>query len=133
MQVDTPSSTATPPQPGSIELPDGPKEHPERPPVLNESSVRSYVETYEYRYVYNTLWSGESTDVDLVCRVDAVTERSWGYDAVVTCTGSSTSRPPQDGTLTVQTHADWFTQSFRYDVSEDATARVDVDDRDPVS
>lgn len=34
---------------------------------------------------------------------------------------------------TAAPHADWFTQSFRYRVSENATHRDKVEARDPVS
>jgi hypothetical protein len=99
-----PSDTPTaPPAPsGTIDVSDGPKEPPERPPTLNESSVREYVRSYEYRIAYNSLWVNENTTVTLDCRVDDVTERPWGAQAVVTCTGSS---------KTNGLNADWFTQT----------------------
>lgn len=130
-QTGTP--TATPLPPGSVDLPDGPKEPPERPATLNESSVRGYVSTYEYRYAYNSLWINEHTDVTLDCRVDSVTDRSWGYEAVVTCTGYSNTDVPENSTASPGPHADWFTQSYRYRVSRDATRRHQVENRDPVS
>lgn len=125
--------TATPLPPGTLEYPDGPKEAPERPEPLTESSVRDYVRTAEYRYAYNSLWYSEYTDVTLDCRVDSVTETAWGYESVVTCTGYSTTDPPANATGTAAPHADWFTQSFRYRVSENATHRDQVEAREPVS
>lgn len=125
--------TATPLPPGSVDFPDGPKEPPERPATLNASSVREYVGAYEYRVAYNSLWINEHTDVTLDCRVDSATERPWGYEAVVTCTGYSNTDVPENSTASPGPHADWFTQSFRYRVSEDATHRDQVDPRDPVS
>lgn len=120
-----PTETPTPSPPsGSIDFPEGPKERPERPPTLNESSVRGYVGNYEYRIAYNSLWLNESSTVTLACRVDSVTERPWGYAAVVTCTGSSET----DGL-----NGDWFTQSYRYRVSETALDRTQIEPRDPVS
>lgn len=130
---DAGSPTATPLPPGTVESPDGPKEAPERPEILNESSVREYVHTAEYRYAYNSLWFSEYTDVTLSCRVDAVEETAWGYESVVTCSGYSNTDPPENATATAAPHADWFTQSFRYRVSENATHRDQVEAREPVS
>jgi len=129
----SPSGTATPLPPGSVDFPDGPKAPPERPSSLTESTVRNYVRAHEYRYAYNSLWVNEHSDVELDCRVDSVADRQWGYEAVVTCTGYSNTDPPEDSTATPGPHADWFTQSFRYRVSENATHRLRVDNRDPVS
>ena len=106
----TPTATTTSSPSGDVDFPDGPKERP----------------------AYNSLWMNEYTDVTLDCRVDDVTRRDWGYEAVVTCTGYSNTRPPENSTNTVGPHADWFTQSFRYRVSEEATERVRVENRDPV-
>ena len=131
--VGTLPGTPTPPEPsgtptaspsGSFDFPEGPKEPPERPPVLNASSVHEYVSSYEYRFAYNSLWENENTTVTLACRVDDVTEQSWGYEAVVTCTGSSKT----DGL-----NADWFTQSYRYHVTKTALNRTQIEPRDPVS
>lgn len=120
----TPTDTVTPPPSGTVELPSGPKGPPERPPVLTRSTVREYVRTYEYRYAYNALWMSEHTDVELDCQVDEVSKTSWGFAVVVTCTGHSNTNPPDTATATPGVHADWFTQTFRYLVSEDATRRV---------
>ena len=100
---------------------------------IHSSSVRDDVHSHEYRYAYNSLWFNEHSAVTLDCRVDGVTERSWGYEAVVTCTGYSNTDLPPDSTAEPAPHADWFTQSFRYLVSEDATHRRSVEPRDPVS
>lgn len=124
--------TPTPLPPGSIEFPDGPKEPPERPADLTAESVRQYVVTFEYRYVYNQLWLNQYTEVTLECRVDDLTERSWGYEVVVTCTGHSNTRPPENATATPGPHYDYFTQSYRYRVSETATRRSEAENRDPV-
>jgi hypothetical protein len=114
-------------------VPDGPVEVPARPPVLNDSSVRAYVLDVEYAVAYNSLWINEYTTVTLDCRVDDVSERRWGYQAVVTCTGYSNTDVPATATATPGPHADWFTQSFRYRVGEDATHREGIDPREPVS
>lgn len=119
---DTP--TVAPPSSGGVDLSEGPKEPPERPPTLNATSVREYTRTYEYRVAYNSLWVNENSTVTLACRVDDVTERSWGYETVVTCTGSSETNG---------LNADWFTQSYRYRVGETALDRTQVESRDPVS
>lgn len=126
--TDTPTD-ASPPS-GDVDFPDGPKERPDRPSTLNASAVREYVRTYEYRYAYNSLWINEFTEVTLDCRVDDVRRRDGGYEAVVTCTGYSNTRVPENATLTPGPHVDWFTQSFRYYVSEDATLRLDTENRD---
>jgi len=76
---------------------------------------------------------GKYSEVTLACRVDSVSQKEWGYEALVTCTGSSTTDPPENTTATEGPHADWFTQSFRYRVSETATHRLQADNRDPVS
>lgn len=131
--ADSGSPSATPLPPGTVEYPDGPKEPPERPATLSESAVREYVQTVEYRYAYNSLWVNEYTDVTLDCRVDAVNETAWGYESVVTCTGHSNTDVPATATATPGPHADWFTQSFRYRVSENATHRDQVEAREPVS
>ena len=129
----TGTPTATPLPPGSVDFPDGPKEPPERPAALTRSSVREYANTFEYRVAYNSLRINEYTEVSLACRVDDVSERPWGYEAVVTCTGHSDTDVPANATATPGPHADWFTQSFRYRVGENATHRHQVDPREPVS
>lgn len=128
-----PTGTPTPLPPGTVDLPAGPQDAPERPPTLNESSASEYASAYEYSVAYNSLWVNEHTDVTLECRVDDVDERSWGYAVVVTCTGYSNTDVPEDSTATPGPHADWFTQSYRYRVSGDATHREQVETRDPVS
>ena len=128
------SATTTPtgPPTDTVDFPDGPKSPPARPSALDESSVRECVRTHEYRYAYNSLWFNEYTEVTLDCRVDGVTRRTWGYEAVVTCTGCSNTVVPENATATPGPHADWFTQSFRYRVSDGATERSRVENRDPV-
>jgi hypothetical protein len=130
----TPSTapTATPPGSPGIDFPDGPKSAPDRPAALTESSVSEYVRTYEYNYVYNNLWQGQYSVVSLLCQVDDTSGGVWGYDVVVTCTGSSTTSPPAGSTATPGMHRDWFTQSFRYSVSNGETTRVAVEDREQV-
>jgi hypothetical protein len=127
------TATTTPPPTGTVEFRDGPKERPDRPATLNESSAREFVSEYQYRSVYNGLWQGKYTEMSLDCRIDNVTDRSWGYAVVVTCTGSSTTDPPADSTATEGPISDYFTQSYRYSVSADAMARESVENRDPVS
>jgi hypothetical protein len=129
----SPTAGSTGPPTGSVDFADGPKDPPARPATLNASSVREYVRTHEYRHAYNSLWITEYTEVSLDCRVDDVTRRAWGYEAVVTCTGYSNTDVPENATATPGPHADWFTQSFRYRVSGTATERTRVENRDPVS
>ncbi|WP_424016627.1 hypothetical protein ACOZ4N_12070 [Halorientalis pallida] len=124
------SETGTPLPAGEVDFPEGTKERPEPPSPATEAAVREYVETHESRYVYNSLWMGEDTDVVVNCRVDSLEQRQWGYEAIVTCTGYSDS--PANATAT-SAHADWFTQSYRYRVSANATHRQDAENRDPVS
>lgn len=126
------SPTATPPSGEIVTLPDGPKDEPDRPEELTHSSVRDYVKDFEYRYAYNSLWINKHTNVVLDCRIDNLTERAWGYEAVVTCTGYSNTEVPENSTATPGPHADWFTQSYRYLVTTDATYRKDAENRDPV-
>lgn len=127
------SPTSTPPSGEPAVLPDGPKEQPDRPEDLTRSSVRAYVHDFEYRYAYNSLWINKYTEVVLECRVDDLTERAWGYEAVVTCTGYSNTKVPDNATATPGPHADWFTQSYQYLVTAEATYRKDAETRDPVN
>jgi hypothetical protein len=123
-------TTADTPLPGDpVTFPDGPKERPERPATLNESSVREYARTFEYRIAYNSLWYGEGSDVELECSVESVSARTDGYEAVVDCYGYSNTRGTvANSTATGTTlHADWGSQSFRYRVSANATTRVRAD------
>lgn len=122
--------TPTPLPSGSVDFPDGPKEQPDRPVILNQSSVREYVNSYEYRLAYNRLWINQYTEVTLDCQVESVTEQPWGFEAVVTCTGHSNTDVPEDATVTRGPHYDWFTQSFLYRVSEGATHRTQVENRE---
>lgn len=123
----TTTPTAQPPTPlpaGQVELPPGPYDRPERPPTLNRTAARAYARTYEYRFAYNSLWRSEHTDVNLACRVERLTERGWGYEVLVTCSGHSDTDPPE--TDSPEIHADWFDQTFRYHISENATHRAYV-------
>ncbi|WP_435062693.1 hypothetical protein [Halobaculum sp. EA56] len=123
----SPATTASStPLPGkSIAWPDGPKERPERPPELNESSVGSFARTYEYRYVYNSLWYDETSEVSLECEVDRVERRGDAWRAVVTCTGySNTGGEAENGTATsTVVHADWFTQTYVYWIDGESVHR----------
>jgi hypothetical protein len=126
----TPSATPVTDLTGeSVELPDGPKKRPERPATLNESSVRAYVHTFEYRYAYNSLWVNERSEVTLECEVEAVNETAYGYEALVTCSGYSGPDESYTGnetdTPTPVPHADWFNQTYRY-VDGDTTLRERV-------
>ncbi|MFC7229381.1 hypothetical protein N0B31_18420 [Salinirubellus salinus] len=129
----SPTQTATPVTDLTgepVTFPDGPKERPERPPTLNESSVREYVRAFEYRYAYNALWVNERSQVTLECEVDAVNETAYGYEALVTCSGYSGPDESYTGngtdTPTPVPHADWFTQTYRYRVDSDTTLRERV-------
>ena len=114
------ATAASTPLPGdSIDWPDGPKERPERPPTLNESAVGSFARSYEYRYVYNSLWYDETSEVSAECELDAVERRGDAWRAVVTCTAYSNTggESAGDGTATATStvlHADWFTQTYVY-------------------
>jgi hypothetical protein len=117
------------PLPGSpVDFPEGPKDRPDRPATLNESSVREHVRTFEYRLAYNSLWYGEGTDVTLDCTVESVSETPYGYTAVVSCTGYSETQGTAASTATQTVlHADWETQTYRYRMSGNATARADAE------
>jgi len=106
--------TTTPLPPGDIDFPDGPKARPQRPSSLTESTAREYVKDHEYRYVYNSLWMGQYTEVTLDCRIDGSSRQEWGFEVIVTCTGYSNMEPPENETGTAGVHADWFTQTYRY-------------------
>ncbi|WP_136715735.1 hypothetical protein [Halorientalis salina] len=115
----------TPGADAAVEWPDGPKAQPERPDDLTTESVRSYLRTHEYRYVYNSLWYGEYTNVSLDCSVESVESAGDGYRGVVSCTGYSNTRGEPSGTETVtEIHADWFTQTFVYYVDDDTVRRT---------
>lgn len=129
----SPTETPTPLPSGTIDFPEGPKDPPERPTVLNDTTVATYVESYEYRYVYNQLWVNTYTVVSLQCRVDYVEKRPWGYESVVTCTGYSETSPPSNVNATPAPHFDYFTQSFQYRVSDVTTHRMETANRGPVS
>lgn len=119
-----PAEPATPLPAGQVRLPPGPYDRPERPATLDRAAVREYVRSYEYRFAYNSLWRSEHTDVNLDCNIQQVTEAAWGYEVLVMCSGHSDTDPP--GTVSPSIHADWFEQTFRYRVSENATHRAYV-------
>lgn len=123
-----PSSSATPFPSGTTELPDGPKDRPERPATLNESSVRDYVHTYEYRFAYNSLWYSEHSDVNVECEVTDIAPRASGYVVDVRCYGYSNTADDAPGNETAtELHADWGTQSVTYHVDGATTRRLDRD------
>ena len=103
---------------GSVEFPDGPKSRPERPGDLTAETVREYVKTFEYRWVFNKLYHGESTEVHEECGVDSVTEYGEGFRVVVWC--SAYANYESDGSTV---HADYFTQYATYFVGPDNTVR----------
>jgi hypothetical protein len=121
---DQPSATASPFADGTVSLPDGPKERPDRPDGLTRAAVTEYVETFEYRYAYNSLWYGEQSDVNLECDVDEAERQPGGWRVVVSCTGYSNTGGEATGTATAtELHADWGTQTVVYRVGEDAVTR----------
>lgn len=73
------------------------------------------------------------TEVSLECSVREVTERSWGYEVAVMCTGSSTTDPPPNSTAKGPVHYDWFTQTYTYHVSGTATERREAPNATPTS
>ena len=104
----------------TAEFPDGPKSPPERPANLTAESVRRYVRTFERRWVYNLVSSGEPTDIQQKCGVDSVAERGGGFRVVVWCSASATTE--SDGKTV---HADYFRQYATYFVRSDSTVRRD--------
>jgi hypothetical protein len=105
---------------GSVEFPDGPKFRPERPDELTAESVRKYVKTFEYRYVYNKLYYDETSAVRETCGVDSVTEYGAGFRVVVWCSASSNTE--RNGSTY---HADYFTQYATYFVGSNSTVRYE--------
>ncbi|MFB6097358.1 MAG: hypothetical protein ABEJ74_08220 [Haloferacaceae archaeon] len=129
--TDTPPGTPYPNR--TVEFPEGPKSRPARPADLTRESVREFVHTHEYRYVYNSLWYNEHTDVSLECSVQSVEQRRDGYRAIVECTGSSNTGGNQleNSTRTAtQVHADYFTQTYVYYVDENSLLRLSPDETD---
>lgn len=105
---------------------DGPREKPDRPDELTEPAVAEYVRTFEHRRVYNLLWMGEGTEMDLDCETHDVETVEGGYDVLVSCTGyaSGGGEPkPNSTATTTPIHADWFTQYFVYRVTDDGIER----------
>lgn len=128
--TDTPvTGPATPLPNETVSLPEGPKVAPDRPAALTAETVRRYARTFEYRYVYNSLWYNEYSDVTADCEVDTVERVDVGWKAVVTCTAYSNTGGPTDGTASpTELHADWFTQSFTYLLDENSTVRREATD-----
>jgi hypothetical protein len=117
--------TTSAPLPGTeATVGDGPKERPDRPPTLNESSTVDYVRTFEYRLSYNALHYGPGSDVSLDCTVETLVERPYGYTALVTCTGYSNTQGTATNETATVVHADWGSRTFRYRVSPNATTRT---------
>jgi hypothetical protein len=132
---DPPESTTADtdtPEPRSdteVEWPEGPKERPDRPAEWSESVAREFVQTHEYRHVYNGLWYGPATDVTLECEVDDSEPVADGYEVTVSCTGySNTKTVVEEGGTPVEMHADYFTQTYTYYVDEDSIVRNRADE-----
>jgi hypothetical protein len=104
----------------SNEFPDGPKSRPERPVELTAETVREFVRTFEYRWVYNTLYGDETTSVHAECGVESVTEYDLGFRVVAWCSAWADSE--RNGTTI---HADYFTQYATYLVSDDGVTRYE--------
>ncbi len=108
-------------------FPDGPKYPPDRPDQLTRESVAAFVHTFEYRYVYNSLWYEESSEVHAECDVEHTKPIDSGYKVVVRCTAYSNTggeqRENSTGTSTV-VHADYFTQTYVYIVTDETLTRT---------
>lgn len=122
----TPTDPATEdPYPDTtVSIGDGPKERPDRPATLNESTAAEYVQTFEYRYAYNGLWMNEHSEVTVDCLVESTTAVASGYNVTVQCSGYSNTQgeAPGDETAT-SVHADWGTRDVRYYVDANSTVR----------
>ena len=117
-------ASATPLPDRTVALLDGPKARPDRPDSLTLETARTYAREFEYRYVYNSLWYGESTDVTLSCEVVDARAVDVGYEVVVSCTGYSNTNNDSDGNATAtMVHADYFTQVYTYLLDEDSVVR----------
>lgn len=103
---------------GSVEFPDGPTSPPERPADLTAESVRTYVQTYERRFVYNDLYRDDATEINAECGVDSVTRYGDGFRVVVWC--SAYANYDRDATTL---HVDYFTQYATYFVGPTGTVR----------
>jgi hypothetical protein len=115
----------------TVELPDGPKTAPERPDELTTATVREYARQFEYRYVYNSLWYNQYSEVSAECEVLWSTETDIGWKVVVSCTAYSNTGGPTEGTASPTVlHADWFTQVYTYLIDEDSTVRRDATDEE---
>lgn len=114
----TTTPTMTPFPDGSVLLPDGPKEPPERPDELTAVTVEGYVRTYEYRYVYNRLYRSNVKRIEVSAGVSEVVETPVGFAVGVQARGWTN----YGGTTTV--HADFGGHLITYLVDEDSTVRV---------
>ncbi len=115
----------------TVGLPDGPKTAPERPDELTTATVREYARQFEYRYVYNSLWYNQYSEVSAECEVLWSTETDIGWKVVVSCTAYSNTGGPTEGTASPTVlHADWFTQVYTYLIDEDSTVRRDATDEE---
>lgn len=123
-------STTTAPN-ETLALPDGPKALPDRPDTLTSESVGEYVQAVERRYVYNTLWSGEGSDVHLSCSVEDVHRRETGlWVATASCSGYVNYPGVTSVNGTTHTvHGDYFGEDVRYLVDENTLLRVTEDGR----
>lgn len=139
---DSPTTNAASPSPATpltpfpdtvVPFPDGPKDRPDRPADLTAETVREFVRTHEYRYVYNRLWYGEATEVSVSCEVQSVERVGDGYRAVVGCRGYSNTRgttgPNETGTAAA-VHADHFTRYYAYLVDADSLVRREAAETD---
>jgi hypothetical protein len=124
----TPTTAATPTA-EPVTFPEGPKSKPERPDELSNASVRQYVYEMESRAVYNSLWRGNYSQVTVRCEVEEVTQHDDRYEAVVVCTGFNNVRPPENSTATPGPHYDYFTQAFRYYVTDEMTRKTFLGER----
>lgn len=126
--TESPTATSSPLPQQQVDLPTGPMEAPDPPAAFNESSVREYVRTYEYRYVYNALWYGENTEVGLTCDVGSVEDIGVGWRVEVTCSGYSNTQGEASGNETATVlHADWGSRTFVYYVDDDSVVRTSND------
>lgn len=120
------TATETPYADTSTTLPAGPKDVPDRPTTLNASTAGEYARTFEYRYVYNTLWRHDGSTVEVDCDTERVESARDGYRVTVTCYGYANTQDESDGNTTATVvHADWGTQTFDYYVDSDTTRRLD--------
>lgn len=88
------------------------------------------MKTHEYRYAYTGLWYSEHSEVTLDCELQNVTERDGWYEATVSCSGSSNTGGPAEGTEAVtELISDWSTLTYVYYVDENSLIRERADDQ----